>query len=190
MVETGEYRRQWAMESLMQDEFFPRMTEEDCRRIIQEAIEFGAHIAQKTCEKLGTSSDADSIREMLVSLGCGVRIDDVSDLPGPMSEYEEDLLVARFYTLRVRHRAADAIERGEWSTGWYELYAQCVAKELFHHVENTLSGKASHHIRFPDRLLGLVPISRPVEAAREIACLVFVRDFLELPDVPMLMRDA
>lgn len=190
MVETGASHRRWAMESLMQDEFFPRMKEEDCRRIIQEAIDFGAHIAQKTREKLGSSSDADSIREMLVSLGCSVRIDEVSELPGTMSEYEEDLLVARFYTLRVRQRAAEAIEREEWSTGWYELYAQCVARELFHHVENTLSGKASHHIRFPDRFLGIFPISRPVEAAREIACLVFVRDFLELADVPMMMRDA
>jgi len=189
MAGTEELQFQWALDSLMKDAFFPRMTMEDRRRIIGEAIKFGAHLAEKTREKLGIPTGAESIRHMLVSLGCGVRVDEVSKLPGPMSEYEDDLLSARFYTLRVRQRAVEATERGEWSTGWYELYAQCLAREFFHHVENALSGKASHHVRLRDRLLGILPVSRPVEAAREIACLVFVQDFLALPEVPLLMRD-
>ena len=190
MAESEELQLQWAIDSLAKDEFFSQMTVEDQQRIIREAIDFGAHIAEKTREKLGVPLGAESVRQMLVSLGCGVRVDDASDLPGPMSEYEEDLVAARFYTLRVRRRAASAIERGEWNAGWYELYAQCIARELVHHVENTGSGKASHHIRLRTRLMGLLPVSRPVETAREIACLVFVKDFLGLPEVPLLMRDA
>ena len=46
------------------------------------------------------------------------------------------------------------------------------------------------HIRFNDRFLDLFPVSRPVEAAREIACVIFVQYFLQLPDLPLLMRDA
>ena len=189
MTDRDELQLQWAMPLLEKDELFAQMTPEDRLRIIRESIDFGTHIAEKTREKLGIPTGAESVREMLVSLGCGVRVDDEKELPGPMSEYEEDLLAARFYTLRVRQRAAQAAERGEWTSGWYELYAQCIARELFHHVENAGSGKASHHVRFKNRLLGLLPVSRPVEASREIACLVFVRDFLGLPEIPLLMRD-
>ena len=189
MTETEDLQLQWARESLARDGLYSRMPEKERLRIINEAIQFGVHIAEKTREKLGTPKGADSIREMLVSLWCGVRVDETSEPPGPMSEYMEDLLAARFYTRRIRSRAAECAERGEWNSGWYELYAQCIARELFRHVENTLSGKASHHIRFKERWLGLLPVSRPVETSREIACLAFVKSFLELPMIPGLLRD-
>lgn len=181
---------QWATELLQKDALFRKMTEEDRQRVIREAIAFGAHLAEKTREKLGIPAGAESVRQKLVSLGCAVRVDEESPLPGPMSEYADDLLAARFYTLRIRQVAAEALERGEWDKGWFELYAQCIARELFHHVENTLSGKTSHHVRFREKLLGILPVSRPVEAAEQVACLVFVRDFLDLPELPLLLRDA
>ncbi|NMC32492.1 MAG: hypothetical protein GYA36_08555 [Veillonellaceae bacterium] len=190
MAVTEELQLQWARDILAGDEFFSRMTERDQVRIIQESIEFGIHIAEKTREKLGTPTGAEAIREMLVSLGCGVRVDETSDSSGPMSEYAEDLLAARFYTRRIRQRAAEYADRGQWDHGWFDLYAQCIARELFHHVENTLSGKTSHHVRFRDRLFGLLPVSRPVETTRTIACLTFVKHFLDLPEIPGLIRDA
>lgn len=190
MTEIEELKVQWAMNSLMKDEFFAKMAEKDCCRIIVEATKFGTHLAEKAREQLGAPVGADSIRDMLETLGCVVRIDEKSGLPGPMSMYEEDLSAALFFKRRIRDTACTAIEQKEWTTGWYDLYAQCLARELFHHMEHTLSGKASHHIRFQDRFLGLVPISRPVETARKIACLVFVREFLGLSEVPLMMRDA
>ena len=180
----------WAMEILAKDEFFAQMTKPDQERIIAEAIEFGSHLAEKTRDRLGVPAGVESISGMLSGLGSGVRTDDVTDTAGPMSEYAEDLLMSRFFTLRIRQRAAAAADRGEWNSGWYALYEQCLARELFHHVENTISGKASHHIRFKERWLGLVPVSRPVEAAGDIASLVFIRDFLNLDSIPFLMRDA
>ena len=189
MAEIRATLPQWAMDSLTKDDFFPQMTVPDQHRIVGDAIKFGAHLAEKTREKLGVPSGADSMIEMLGSLGCVVRFDEKSGLPGPMSLYEEDLSAALFFLRRIRDRASEALELGKWDTGWYELYAQCVARELFHHVEHTLSGKCSHHIRFQTRFLWVLPVSRPVEASREIACLVFVRDFLGLPDIPLMMRD-
>ena len=190
MVANLENETQWAMEILAKDEFFAQMTKTDQERIIAEAIEFGTHLAEKTRDRLGIPTGVDSISGMLSGLGSGVRIDDVTETAGPMSEYAEDLLMARFFTLRIRQRAAAAADRGEWNSGWYALYEQCLARELFHHVENTISGKASHHIRFKERWLGLVPVSRPVETAGDIASLVFIRDFLNLDSIPFLMRDA
>ena len=189
MNEVFDSENQWAMNSLKKDEFFAQISQQDRTRIIDESIDFGTHLAEKIREKISVPAGVESIRKMLVTLGCGVRVDDESGLPGPMSEYEEDLLAARFFTLRIRQRALAAADRGEWRSGWCELYEQCLAWELFHHVENTISGKASHHVRFKERLLGMVPVSRPVETSREIAGLVFVRDFLGLTGIPLLMRD-
>lgn len=180
---------QWAMKLLMKDDFFARMPVEDRSRIIGEAIKFGAHLAGKAREELGAPSGADSISQMLASLGCIIRIDEKSGLPGSLSRYEDDMSAALFFVRRIRDATSAATERGEWAAGWYELYELCIARELFHHMENTLSGKASHHVRFKDRFLGLFPVSRPVEAAREIACVVFVQDFLGLPEAPLMMRD-
>ena len=180
----------WARQLLAKDEFFAQMTPQDQDRIINESVDFGAHLAEKTRERLGVPAGVESISRMLSGLGANVRIDEENGPPGPLSEYENDLLLARFFTLRIRRRAADAVERGEWNSGWYELYEQCLARELFHHVENTISGKASHHVRFKDKLLGIVPVSRPVETACEVAELVFVRDFLQLKSLPLLMRDS
>ena len=192
---TGETNRDipwddggWAMEILAKDDLFSQMTLKDQRRIIAESADFGAHLAEKTREKVGIPAGADSIRKMLVSLGCGVRVDEENGLPGPMSEYAEDLLTARFFTVRIRQQAAAAADKGEWSSGWYELYEQCLSREIFHHVENTLSGKASHHVRFKAKLLGLLPVSRPVETAGRIAVMVFVRDFLGLGSIPTLLQ--
>ena len=56
-------------------------------------------------------------------------------------------------------------------------------------MENTLSGKASHHVRFKAKLLGLLPVSRPVEMAGMIAGMVFVRDFLGLGSIPLLLQE-
>ena len=126
---TGETNRDipwddggWAMEILAKDDLFSQMTLKDQRRIIAESADFGAHLAEKTREKVGIPAGADSIRKMLVSLGCGVRVDEENGLPGPMSEYAEDLLTARFFTVRIRQQAAAAADKGEWSSGWYELY--------------------------------------------------------------------
>ncbi len=190
MADQGEAGLLWAGQLLAKDEFFFRMTPQEQSRIITEAVDFGLHLAEKTRERLGAPAGVESISQMLSGLGANVRIDEENGPPGPMSEYEEDLLLARFFTQRIRRRAADAAEQGEWNSGWYELYEQCLARELFRHVENTISGKASHHIRFKDKVLGLVPVSRPVEAARQIAGLVFVRDFLQLKSLPLLMLDA
>ena len=180
----------WARQLLAKDEFFARMTAQDQSRIINESVDFGVHLAEKTRERLGVPAGVESISRMLSGLGANVRIDEENGPPGPMSEYEEDLLLARFFTQRIRLRANNAAERGEWHTGWYELYEQCLARELFRHVENTISGKASHHIRFKDKVLGLVPVSRPVETACDIARLIFVRDFLQLNSLPLLILDA
>lgn len=180
----------WAAQLLAKDEFFARMTAQDQSRIINESVDFGVHLAEKTRERLGVPDGVESISLMLSGLGANVRVDEENGPPGPMSEYEEDLLLARFFTQRIRQRAASAAERGEWSSGWYELYEQCLARELFRHVENTISGKASHHIRFKEKVLGLLPVSRPVETACDIARLIFVRDFLQLKSLPLLMLDA
>lgn len=190
MATRDETELLWALQLLAKDEFFAQMTTQDQHRIINESIDFGSHLADKTRMKLGDPKGVDSIRSTLSGLGAAIRIDEENGPPGPMSEYEEDLLLARFFTQRIRWRAADAAERGEWSNGWYELYEQCLARELFRHVENTISGKASHHIRFKDKLLGLLPVSRPVEAACEIASMVFIRDFLQLESLPILMLEA
>ena len=179
----------WARQLLAKDEFYAQMSPQEQERIIQEAVDFGSHLAEKTRERLGAPAGVESISRMLSGLGAGVRIDETNGLPGPMAEYAEDLLMARFYTQRIRQRAVEAAERGEWSSGWYELYEQCLARELFRHVENTISGKASHHIRFKDKVLGVLPVSRPVETTRQIAGLVFVRDFLQLTSLPLLMLD-
>lgn len=189
MAEDKFLSAQWTLDSLAKDEFFTQISEQDKSRIIKEAADFGAHLAEKIREKMGLPAGVESIRKNLMTLGCGVRTDDETGPPGPMSVYEDDLLAARFFTLRIRKRAEAAAERGEWSAGWYELYEQCLARELFHHVENTISGKASHHIRIKERLLGLLPVSRPVETSREIAGLIFVRDYLALKEIPLLMRD-
>jgi hypothetical protein len=189
MAENEFSSDQWMLESLAIDEFFVQLSEQDKSRIIKEAVDFGAHLAEKIREKMGLPDGVESIRKSLMTLGCGVRIDDETGPPGPMSVYEDDLLAARFFTLRIRRRAEEADERGEWSSGWNELYEQCLARELFHHVENTISGKASHHIRFKERLLGLLPVSRPVETSRQIAGLIFVKDYLGLTEIPLLMRD-
>ncbi len=190
LVESDNSGVQWAVALLAKDEFFIQLSEQDCNRIINESIVFGAHLAEKIREKMGLPSGPESIRQKLMTLGCGVRVDDETGPPGPLSEYEEDLLAARFFTFRIRRRAEEAVEHGEWSSGWYDLYEQCLARELFHHVENTISGKASHHIRFKERLLGIVPVSRPVEASRQIAGAVFVRDYLGLSTIPLLTREA
>ena len=102
MAATEEINHQWAMELLMKDEWFSRMAVEDHRRIIGEAIKFGTHLAENTCEKLGVPSGAESICQMLASLGCVVRIDEKSGLPGPMSLYEEDLSAALFFMRILR----------------------------------------------------------------------------------------
>lgn len=180
---------QWAMNVLSKDKLFARMAERDHRLVISEAEKFGAHLAEKAREEFGVPGGPESIRGMLETLGCVVRIDEKSGLPGPMSQYEEDLSAALFFIRRIRDTACRAIEQCEWNSGWYDLYAQCLARELFHHMEHTLSGKASHHIQFKERLFGLLPVSRPVESAREIACLVFVKHLLDLPGIPALMCD-
>ena len=190
MAEGEELQLQWAMASLSGEKLFQRMTEKDRCRIVSEAIKFGAHLAEKAREQLGVPTGPDSIRAMLETLGCVVRTDEKSGLPGPISQYEEDLSAALFFTRRIRDTACKVIEQNECAKGWYELYAQCLARELFHHMEHTLSGKASLHIRFRDHFLGLVPVMRPVETAREIACLIFVRDFLTLTEVPLFLRDV
>lgn len=185
-----EEQEQWAITLLSKDKSFARMTESDRRRIMSEAEKFGSHLAEKARAELGVPQGSDSIRSMLETLGCVVRLDEKSGLPGPMSQYEEDLSAALFFTRRIRDTACKASEQCEWSSGWYDLFAQCLAKELFHHIEHTMSGKASHHIRIQDRFLGLIPVSRPVEVAREIACLIFVKQFLDLPAIPGLISNA
>jgi hypothetical protein len=190
MAKVEDIQHKWAMASLAKDELFARMPEPDRCRIILEAINFGSHLAKRAREQLVIPFGPEAISEMLEALGCVVRIDEKSGLPGPMSEYEEELGAALFFLRRIRETASKAIEENKWTKGWYDLYAQCLARELFHHMEHTLSGKASHHIRFGDRFLGLVSVSRPVETAREIACLVFVRDLMGLNEIPLMMRYA
>ena len=106
----------WARQLLAKDEFFARMTAQDQSRIINESVDFGVHLAEKTRERLGVPAGVESISRMLSGLGANVRIDEENGPPGPMSEYEEDLLLARFFTQRIRLRANDAAERGEWHT--------------------------------------------------------------------------
>lgn len=177
----------WAVELLAKEKFFTQLTAPEKNRMIREAIDFGIHLAEKVREKIGPPEGVESIRQILVSLGCGFRVDDEIDLPGPMSEYEEDLLAARFFTRRIRSRALQAAERDQWHDGWYKLYEQCLTRELFHHVENTISGKASHHIRFKRKWLGFFPVSQPVEGSRMIAALIFIKEFLGLEAIPILM---
>ena len=71
MTETEDLQLQWARESLARDGLYSRMPEKEQLRIIDEAIQFGVHIAEKTREKLGTPKGADSIREMESPYGKG-----------------------------------------------------------------------------------------------------------------------
>lgn len=183
--EKAEYS--WAEDLLATEKFFNQLLDGEKQRILNEAVDFGSHLAEKVRERIGSPDGTESIRKMLISLGCGLRIDDEVDLPGPMSEYEEDLLAARFFTRRIRTRAEQAAERDEWHAGWLELFEQCLARELFHHVENTISGKASHHIRIKRNIWGVFPASEPVESSRIIAGIVFVKEFLNLKTIPVLM---
>ena len=189
MKQNNDLQLQWAEKILAKDKFYSKMQPEEHQRIIREAIRFGAHLAEKTQEQFGVPSGPEAIQEILKILGCIIRINEKSGLGGALSCYEEELSAALFFVRRIRETALAAIEKGEWHSGWYELYAQCTARELFHHLEHALSGKASQHIRFKTKFLGLIPVSHPVETAGKIACLVFVRDFLALQEVPLLMHD-
>ena len=47
MTETEDLQLQWARESLARDGLYSRMPEKEQLRIINEAIQFGVHIAEK-----------------------------------------------------------------------------------------------------------------------------------------------
>jgi hypothetical protein len=179
----------WAQVLLEADPLFSKMAAAMQEDVVKQSVQFGKHIGEKTREKLGEPGNAESIRLKLVSLGCGVRVDDENDQSGPMSIYEEDLLTAKFFTFRIRRRAFQKAEQALWNSGWYELYSQCVAREMFRHIENTLSGKVSHHVRLKERLWGLFPVTRPVETSRDIANIAFIQTFLSLDEPPLLMLE-
>ena len=55
----------WARQLLAKDEFFARMTAQDQSRIINESVDFGVHLAEKTRERLGVPAGVESISRML-----------------------------------------------------------------------------------------------------------------------------
>lgn len=167
----------WGFIELQKDSNFKYFKQKDKENIILISEAFGKNVAENIIKKFGNPNNFIELNDIVNTLGGKVIIYEKSFSPVYLAEYNEKNKEITCYKMNIE-KYTKRLGKNHEVLKRYNLLTICVAHELFHHIENINTSKASYKIRLERSFCKIIKYHIKPESAREIAAHAFVQELL------------